>query len=59
MAALGLLSAGQLCFEAARLRLYAVQQFYHSAILANCPAVLGIGRVGWASPLNGDNRGRL
>ena len=49
--ALGLLSAGALCFEVALLRLYAVQQFYHFAFLVISLAVLGTAAGGTALAL--------
>jgi hypothetical protein len=49
--ALGLLSAGALCFEVALLRLYAVQQFYHFAFLIISLAVLGTAAGGTALAL--------
>jgi hypothetical protein len=51
MVALGLLSAGALCFEVALLRLYAVQQFYHFAFLVISLAVLGTAAGGTALAL--------
>jgi hypothetical protein len=50
-AALGLLSAGALCFEVALLRLYAVQQFYHFGFLIISLAVLGTAAGGTALAL--------
>jgi hypothetical protein len=49
--ALGLLSAGALCFEVTLLRLYAVQQFYHFAFLVISLAVLGTAAGGTALAL--------